>query len=119
MASSGVGGVGLACVKLSPPIYHTAVGVPAEKLTNVILWLEARGLIGVVALSVGARAVVGKPVVKGTRIPVSLILNLLEHGYDFARIREDYPILTDDDIKAAIAYAQARLNREDIRPLHL
>jgi uncharacterized protein (DUF433 family) len=56
---------------------------------------------------------------KGTRIPVSLILNLLEHGYDFARIREDYPILTDDDIKAAIAYAQARLNREDIRPLHL
>jgi uncharacterized protein (DUF433 family) len=68
---------------------------------------------------VDPKVLVGKPVVKGTRIPVSLILNLLEHGYDFPRIREDYPILTDEDIKAAIAYAQARLNREDIRPLHL
>ena len=67
---------------------------------------------------VDPKVLVGKPALKGTRIPVSLILNLLEHGYDFARIREDYPILTDDDIKAAIAYAQARLNREDIRLLH-
>ena len=54
----------------------------------------------------------GKPVVAGTRIPVSLILNLLAHGYDFERIREAYPALGDDDIRAAIAYAGARLDRE-------
>jgi len=58
---------------------------------------------------------VGKPVVKGTRIPVTLILNLLAHGYDFARIKEAYPELTDDDIKAAVAYSEARIRREGVK----
>lgn len=59
----------------------------------------------------------GKPVVTGTRIPVSLILNLLSNGYDIARIRETYPILTVDDVKAAIDYASARVDREEVRLL--
>ncbi|HZS94104.1 MAG TPA: DUF433 domain-containing protein [Chloroflexota bacterium] len=58
----------------------------------------------------------GKPVVKGTRIPVSLILNLLGNGYDFARIRDAYPDLDDEDIRAAVRYAEARINREQIKP---
>lgn len=62
------------------------------------------------------KILVGKPVIKGTRIPVSLILNLLEHGYNFHRIQEDYPILTIEDIKAAIAYSESRLNREELKP---
>jgi uncharacterized protein (DUF433 family) len=53
---------------------------------------------------IDAHVLVGKPVIKGTRVPVSLILNLLRHGYDFARIREAYPQLEDEDIRAAIAY---------------
>lgn len=60
---------------------------------------------------------VGKPVIKGTRIPVSLILNLLAHGYDFGRIVEAYPQLTEDDIVAALAYAGERMEREELRPL--
>jgi uncharacterized protein (DUF433 family) len=47
---------------------------------------------------------VGKPVARGTRIPVSLILNLLRHGYNFARILRAYPVLTREDIQAAIEY---------------
>jgi uncharacterized protein (DUF433 family) len=58
---------------------------------------------------------VGKPVIKGTRIPVSLILNLLANGYDFARIRKAYPELTDDDIRAALLYSEARVSREELR----
>ena len=46
---------------------------------------------------------VGKSVITGTRIPVSLALNLLAHDYTFDRIIEAYPILTADDIRAAIA----------------
>ena len=67
---------------------------------------------------VDARILAGKPVIKGTRIPVSLILNLLGHGYDFARIREAYPELTEADIRAAVAYSEARMDREEVRPLH-
>lgn len=48
----------------------------------------------------------GKPVIAGTRIPVSLILNLLAHGQTTDEIIDDYPDLTPDDIKAAIKYAQ-------------
>jgi uncharacterized protein (DUF433 family) len=48
---------------------------------------------------------VGKPVITDTRSPVSLVLNLPAHDYTFDRIIEAYPILTADDIRAAIAYA--------------
>ena len=60
---------------------------------------------------------VGKPTVAGTRIPVSLILNLLAHGYDFARITRAYPVLTEEDIRAALQYAEARMDREEVRVL--
>ncbi|MDQ3043738.1 MAG: DUF433 domain-containing protein [Chloroflexota bacterium] len=63
---------------------------------------------------VDPRILVGKPVIKGTRIPVSLILNLMAHGGTFNEIIEDYPILTLDDIRAAILYAGARLDREEV-----
>jgi uncharacterized protein (DUF433 family) len=60
---------------------------------------------------------VGKPVVKGTRIPVSKILNLVAHGFTFDQIIEDYPVLTQDDVRAAILYAGARLDREEVYAL--
>jgi uncharacterized protein (DUF433 family) len=49
----------------------------------------------------------GKPVIVGTRIPVSLILNLLAHGYDVERVVQAYPTLTPDDVTAALLYAAA------------
>jgi uncharacterized protein (DUF433 family) len=67
---------------------------------------------------VDARILAGKPVIKGTRISVSLILNLLGHGYDFARITDAYPELSEADIRAAIAYSEARMDREEVRPLN-
>ena len=45
---------------------------------------------------------VGKPVVRGTRVPVSLILNLIAHGYTFERVVEEYPVLSEADVRAAI-----------------
>ena len=55
----------------------------------------------------------GKPVIKGTRIPVYLILNLLAAGYTFERIIKAYPQLTKKDIKAALEYVQALTKREE------
>jgi uncharacterized protein (DUF433 family) len=49
---------------------------------------------------------VGKPVIKGTRIPVHVILEYLAHNPDFDELFADYPRLTMDDVKACFAYAQ-------------
>lgn len=51
---------------------------------------------------------VGKPVVRGTRIPVSLILNYIEHGRTVEELIDDYPVLTKEDVEAAVAYAKQR-----------
>jgi len=55
----------------------------------------------------------GKPVIRGTRIPVYLILELLSAGYDFKRIMEAYPTLKGEDIKAAVEYAAKIVKNEE------
>lgn len=62
---------------------------------------------------VNPKIMVGKPVIKGTRIPIYLILNLLAAGYTFERIIKAYPDLTKRDIKAALEYAQALTKYEE------
>ena len=57
----------------------------------------------------------GKPIIKGTRIPVVLILNLLENGYTIGRILKAYPNLTKKDVLAAIDYAKKRIEREFVQ----
>jgi uncharacterized protein (DUF433 family) len=56
----------------------------------------------------------GKPCVRGTRIMVANVLSLLAGGYDFKRIRKNYPELTDEDIRAAVEYAQDVVQDEEI-----
>jgi uncharacterized protein (DUF433 family) len=58
----------------------------------------------------------GKPCVRGTRIWVALILDLLAGGMSKAQLRVEYPELTHDDILAAIAYG-AEASRERMIPL--
>lgn len=58
----------------------------------------------------------GKPVVKGTRITVQDVLELINQGLSFEAIRADYyPDLSDEDIKACVDYAIALISAEDIR----
>ena len=66
---------------------------------------------------VNPRVLGGRPVIKDTRIPVSLILNLLAHGYTVERVVEAYPILTVADVRAALAYASARMEQADVESL--
>jgi len=62
-------------------------------------------------ISVNPNVCFGKPCIKGTRIWVSLILDFLANGMSFDEILEDYPSLTIEDIRAAIAYG-AEMSRE-------
>jgi uncharacterized protein (DUF433 family) len=47
----------------------------------------------------------GKPVIKGTRIAIYLVLDLLSEGYSIKDIIKLYPHITDEDIKACVKYA--------------
>lgn len=58
----------------------------------------------------------GKPCIKGTRIWVSLVLDLLAGGMTEAELLTDYPHLTHEDVLAAIAYG-AEMSRERIVPV--
>ena len=55
-------------------------------------------------ISIDPRVCFGKPTVRGTRIWVSLILDLLAGGMSMGELLEEYPQLTTEDIRAAIAY---------------
>ena len=59
----------------------------------------------------------GKPIVKGTRLAVEFIIDLLANGWSEALILENYPGLTHEDIRACLGYASARLHAEKIYPL--
>ncbi len=50
------------------------------------------------------KVMMGKPVIKGTRITVEFILRMLGKGHSMAELVDGYPGLTEDDIKAAQAY---------------
>jgi uncharacterized protein (DUF433 family) len=69
--------------------------------------------LGAERVEVNPRILAGKPVIRGTRVPVYLILDLIASGYSFDRIVESYPVLTVEDVKAAVEYAASILkNRE-------
>ncbi len=57
------------------------------------------------------KVMMGKPVVRGTRIIVELLLRKLAEGATEADLLDAYPRLTREDIKAAIGYAAATLGR--------
>lgn len=61
----------------------------------------------------------GKPVIKGTRITVELIINLMAHGADVTEILEEYQGLTRDDIQACLLFAAKSLQDSAFMPLTL
>lgn len=57
----------------------------------------------------------GKPCIKGTRIPVAMVLELIEDGLTFDDILQSYyPSLTVEDIRACIEYAKSLIEDQEI-----
>ena len=59
----------------------------------------------------------GKPVIKGTRLAVEFIIDLLARGWSEAEILENYPGIVIEDIRTCLAYASATLHAEKVYPL--
>jgi len=64
-------------------------------------------------IEINPEVLCGKPVIRGTRISVELILEKLASGYNFKQIAQEYDI-TEEDIKAAITYAYGLVANEEI-----
>lgn len=56
----------------------------------------------------------GKPCIKGTRIPVFVILDSLAAGMTYEEIKTEYPPVTDEDIRACIYYASIIAQEEEV-----
>ena len=61
----------------------------------------------------------GKPIVKGTRLSVEFIIDLLSQGWSEMDILGNYPGVTREDVLACLAYASSILHAEKVYPLKL
>ncbi len=65
-------------------------------------------------IAVNPAVLVGKPVIKGTRIAVELVIDLLARGYTKEQILDQYDHITAEDIQACLAYASETLRSERV-----
>ncbi len=70
-------------------------------------------------ITVDPRILVGKPVVKGTRISVEMVVDLLAAGWTHEQVLESYPTLEAEDIRACLAYASELLHSGKVFPLEI
>ncbi len=74
--------------------------------------MERRKLLD--RIEINPKVMLGKPVIKGTRIPVELILRKLSEGATAEELLDAYPHLSREDIQAALAYAAEALALEEV-----
>ena len=68
-------------------------------------------------IGINPKVMVGKPVIKGTRLTVEFILNLLAHGTTINEILKEYEGLTYEDIQACLLFASRSLESTEFMPL--
>jgi len=68
-------------------------------------------------ITLNPKVMVGKPVIKGTRLTVEYILNLLAHGATVTEILKEYQGLTPEDIQACLLFATKSLANTSFMPL--
>ncbi|MBI4135848.1 DUF433 domain-containing protein [Candidatus Uhrbacteria bacterium] len=67
-------------------------------------------------IEIDPRRLGGKPVIRGTRISVEQVLNILAAGIPTAEILKDFPALTKEDIQAAVYYASKLMEDFKVYP---
>ena len=68
-------------------------------------------------IALDPKVMVGKPVIRGTRLTVEYILNLLAHGATVDEILEEYEGLVQEDVQACLLFAARSLNDTTFVPL--
>ena len=70
-------------------------------------------------ITMNPQVMVGKPVIRGTRLTVEYILNLLAHGSTVTEILDEYDGLTAEDVQACLLFATKSLESTAFMPLAL
>lgn len=68
-------------------------------------------------VTVDSEVMVGKPVIRGTRLTVEYVLNLLAHGMSLEEILDEYEGLAPEDIRACLLFASKSLESNAFMPL--
>jgi len=68
-------------------------------------------------ITLNPKIMVGKPVIKNTRLTVDYILNLFAHGATIAEVLDEYEGLTPEDLQACFLFATKSLRETDFMPL--
>ncbi len=70
-------------------------------------------------ITLNTNVMAGKPVIKGTRLTVEFILNLLAHGTTTVEILDEYNGLEPEDIHACLLFAGESLSKTEFMPLEM
>ena len=68
-------------------------------------------------ITVDPRVMAGKPVIRGTRVPVDLVVRMVARGISEQELLREYPRLRVKDIRAALTYAAEVVAHEDVFPV--
>lgn len=68
-------------------------------------------------ITINPKIMVGKPIIRGTRLTVEYLMNLLAHGATIDEILNEYKSITRQDVQACILYATKTLETTSIMPL--
>ena len=69
-------------------------------------------------IEIDSLVMLGKPVIRNTRIPVELLLRKLAEGASNSELLDAYPRLTEDDVRACLSYAADTIAHESVHSLH-
>lgn len=68
-------------------------------------------------IEINSAILLGKPIIRGTRIPVELVVKLVAQRWTDEQIIEEYPMLKKEDIQEALLYAEKLVKNEEVYPI--
>ena len=68
-------------------------------------------------IEVNQAILTGKPIIRGTRIPVELVIKLIAQRWTDEQIIQEYPMLKREDIQEALLYAEKLVQNEEVYPI--
>lgn len=74
-------------------------------------------MVQLTRIEVNPAILTGKPIIRGTRIPVELIIKLLAQRWTDEQIIQEYPVLKKEDIQEALLYAEKLVQNEEVYPI--